>query len=297
MIRALVARGDGNADRRRRPVTRQAPPSVDAGAMGGRSPAADAAGRGRPRGRRRGPRLLRRARSARRRRCWPWWSASPYRSGSTTPTTTPTASAAPTRSGSGRCDWSAPVWPLRPRSSAAALASFAVAGLAGLGLVILTGQWWLLAVGVACVLAAWFYTGGRHPYGYRGLGEVFVFVFFGLVAVGGTTYVQVGRVRLGHAADRSGDRCAGLRDPGGQQPARHRRGHPRRQAHAGHPARPAGHPAPLRRPGRVGRGGHRRGRRARPRPGRCWGSAVCSCWSRPCGRCCPAGRARRWSGC
>ena len=77
---------------------------------------------------------------------------------------------------------------------AAALASFAVAGLAGLGLVILTGQWWLLAVGVACVLAAWFYTGGRHPYGYRGLGEVFVFVFFGLVAVSGTTYVQVGRV-------------------------------------------------------------------------------------------------------
>ena len=76
----------------------------------------------------------------------------------------------------------------------AALASFAVAGLAGLGLVIMTGQWWLLAVGVACVLAAWFYTGGRHPYGYHGLGELFVFVFFGLVAVGGTAYVQVGRV-------------------------------------------------------------------------------------------------------
>jgi len=76
----------------------------------------------------------------------------------------------------------------------AALASLAVAGLAGLGLVVLTGQWWLLAVGVACVLAAWFYTGGRHPYGYSGLGEVFVFVFFGLVAVGGTAYVQVGRV-------------------------------------------------------------------------------------------------------
>ena len=76
----------------------------------------------------------------------------------------------------------------------AAWASFAVAGLAGLGLVIMTGQWWLLAVGVACVLAAWFYTGGRHPYGYHGLGELFVFVFFGLVAVGGTAYVQVGRV-------------------------------------------------------------------------------------------------------
>ena len=76
----------------------------------------------------------------------------------------------------------------------AALAGFAVAGLAGLGLVIMTGQWWLMAVGVACVLAAWYYTGGRRPYGYRGLGEVFVFVFFGLVAVGGTAYVQVGRV-------------------------------------------------------------------------------------------------------
>jgi 1,4-dihydroxy-2-naphthoate octaprenyltransferase len=78
----------------------------------------------------------------------------------------------------------------------AAFTSFAVAGLAGLGLVISTRQWWLLAVGVACVLAAWFYTGGRHPYGYRGLGEVFVFVFFGLVAVGGTAYVQVGRVSV-----------------------------------------------------------------------------------------------------
>jgi 1,4-dihydroxy-2-naphthoate octaprenyltransferase len=76
----------------------------------------------------------------------------------------------------------------------AALASLAVAGLAGLGLLVLTGQWWLLAVGAACVLAAWYYTGGRHPYGYAGLGEVFVFVFFGLVAVGGTAYVQVGRV-------------------------------------------------------------------------------------------------------
>jgi 1,4-dihydroxy-2-naphthoate octaprenyltransferase len=76
----------------------------------------------------------------------------------------------------------------------AALVSFGVASVAGLLLVMLTGHWWLLAVGVACVLAAWFYTGGRRPYGYRGLGEVFVFVFFGLVAVGGTAYVQVGRI-------------------------------------------------------------------------------------------------------
>jgi 1,4-dihydroxy-2-naphthoate octaprenyltransferase len=76
----------------------------------------------------------------------------------------------------------------------AALTSFAVASVAGLGLVIMTGHWWLLGVGVACVLAAWYYTGGRHPYGYHGLGEVFVFLFFGLVAVGGTAYVQVGSI-------------------------------------------------------------------------------------------------------
>jgi len=79
---------------------------------------------------------------------------------------------------------------------AAAFASFAVAGVAGLVLVVLTQHWWLLAVGVACVLAAWYYTGGRRPYGYRGLGEVFVFVFFGLVAVGGTGYVQTGTVTV-----------------------------------------------------------------------------------------------------
>ncbi|GAA1433003.1 1,4-dihydroxy-2-naphthoate polyprenyltransferase [Microlunatus lacustris] len=78
----------------------------------------------------------------------------------------------------------------------AAFACFGLAGLAGLGLVALTGQWWLLAVGVVCVLAAWYYTGGRRPYGYRGLGEVFVFVFFGLVAVCGTYYVQTGRVSV-----------------------------------------------------------------------------------------------------
>jgi 1,4-dihydroxy-2-naphthoate octaprenyltransferase len=78
----------------------------------------------------------------------------------------------------------------------AAFVSFGIACLAGLALVIMTQYWWLLAVGVACVLAAWYYTGGRHPYGYVGLGEVFVFVFFGLVAVCGTAYVQVGRVSL-----------------------------------------------------------------------------------------------------
>jgi 1,4-dihydroxy-2-naphthoate polyprenyltransferase len=78
----------------------------------------------------------------------------------------------------------------------AAFVSFGIAGFAGLALVIMNRQWWLLAVGVACVLAAWYYTGGKRPYGYAGLGEVSVFVFFGLVAVCGTAYVQVGRVSL-----------------------------------------------------------------------------------------------------
>lgn len=72
---------------------------------------------------------------------------------------------------------------------AAAFAAFAVAGLAGLALAATTA-WWLVAVGLVCVVAAWFYTGGDKPYGYLGLGEVMVFVFFGLVAVVGTTYVQ-----------------------------------------------------------------------------------------------------------
>ena len=71
----------------------------------------------------------------------------------------------------------------------AAFACFGIAGLAGLALAAATA-WWLVAVGVLCILAAWYYTGGRRPYGYAGLGEVMVFVFFGLVAVNGTVYVQ-----------------------------------------------------------------------------------------------------------
>lgn len=83
----------------------------------------------------------------------------------------------------------------RPQSvKYAAFAAFGVAGLLGLGVVGLTGIWWLLAVGALCVLAAWYYTGGKRPYGYLGLGEVGVFVFFGLVAVLGTTYTQAERI-------------------------------------------------------------------------------------------------------
>ncbi len=77
-----------------------------------------------------------------------------------------------------------------PSVRAAAFLSFLVAALAGLGLVLLTGTWWLIAVGLASIAAAWLYTGGPRPYGYLGLGEVFVLVFFGVVPVMGTAYVQ-----------------------------------------------------------------------------------------------------------
>jgi 1,4-dihydroxy-2-naphthoate octaprenyltransferase len=90
------------------------------------------------------------------------------------------------------------VGPMRLVGSGAAspravkLAAFASLGLAAVvGLVLaLTTAWWLVAVGALAILAAWFYTGGSRPYGYAGLGEVMVFVFFGLVATVGTTYVQ-----------------------------------------------------------------------------------------------------------
>jgi 1,4-dihydroxy-2-naphthoate octaprenyltransferase len=75
----------------------------------------------------------------------------------------------------------------------AAFGCFGVAAVAGLVLAVTSG-WWLVGVGAVAIAAAWFYTGGSRPYGYRGLGELFVFCFFGLVAVCGTTYVQVGAV-------------------------------------------------------------------------------------------------------
>lgn len=75
-----------------------------------------------------------------------------------------------------------------------AFACYGVGAIAGLALVALSGAWWLLGVGVFAIAAAWLYTGGKHPYGYMGLGEVFVFIFFGLVACAGTTYTQAGTV-------------------------------------------------------------------------------------------------------
>jgi len=94
------------------------------------------------------------------------------------------------------------IGPLRAASSGvvspkhvrwAAFAAFGVAALTGLALSIAV-DWRLLIVGAACLLAGWLYTGGPRPYGYLGMGEVFVFVFFGLVATIGTVYVEAGRV-------------------------------------------------------------------------------------------------------
>ena len=107
-----------------------------------------------------------------------------------------------------------------------------------------TTSWWLLAVGAAAIAAAWFYTGGPRPYGYAGLGEVFVFVFFGLVATVGTTYVAVERITGLSVVMGCARRLPGLLAAGRQQPARH--------------------------PGRHGRPGSARSPCASATPGRAW---------------------------
>ncbi|MFS4504848.1 1,4-dihydroxy-2-naphthoate polyprenyltransferase [Clavibacter sp. Sh2141] len=75
-----------------------------------------------------------------------------------------------------------------------ALAFFGLAAVAGLVIVLITGHWWLLAVGAVAIVAAYFYTGGTKPYGYAGLGDVVVFAFFGLVATAGTQFILIGRI-------------------------------------------------------------------------------------------------------
>ena len=74
----------------------------------------------------------------------------------------------------------------------AAFLFFGLAALAGLAIVVITGYWWLLAVGALAIVAAWYYTGGKRPYGYAALGDLSVFIFFGLVATVGTSYIQQG---------------------------------------------------------------------------------------------------------
>jgi len=100
------------------------------------------------------------------------------------------------------------VGPLRLTSSglaapgqvkAASFIAFGIAGAAGLALAASVG-WWLIALGLACFIAGWLYTGGPKPYGYLGLGELFVFVFFGLVATAGSAYVQHGRFSVAAVA-------------------------------------------------------------------------------------------------
>ena len=81
----------------------------------------------------------------------------------------------------------------RPESvKAAAFLTFGFAAIVGLALVAIAEAWWLLPLGIASIVAAWKYTGGDNPYGYMGLGEIFVFVFFGLVATLGTMYAETG---------------------------------------------------------------------------------------------------------
>ncbi len=79
----------------------------------------------------------------------------------------------------------------RPKSvKRAAFISFGFAALAGLLITVLISELWILLVGLSAIVSAWFYTGGKRPYGYAGFGEVFVFVYFGLVATIGTVYIQ-----------------------------------------------------------------------------------------------------------
>lgn len=82
-----------------------------------------------------------------------------------------------------------------------------IACLCGLAVIALTGYWWFILVGIACLAAGWFYVGGKHPYGYHYFGEVFVYIFFGLVATCGTMFALSGNIS---ASGLLGGSAAGL---------------------------------------------------------------------------------------
>ena len=163
-----------------------------------------------------------------------------------------------------------------------------LAGIVGLGLTVIGGPI-LLVIGVLAVVAALAYTGGPWPYGYRGLGEVFVFVFFGLVAVAGTAYLQAGRLDPLFVGRGDPGRGADDGDPRGQQPARHPDRYAGRQADAGGRARGPGDAdrirrAPVRRVPGAGRA-----RRDRPRAAGAAAARSRCRWRRR--SCAPSGRS------
>ena len=97
---------------------------------------------------------------------------------------------------------------VNPRKVLAAAGISALAAcLCGLAVVALTGYWWFILVGIACLAAGWFYVGGKHPYGYHYFGEVFVYIFFGLVATCGTMFALSGNIS---ASGLLGGSAAGL---------------------------------------------------------------------------------------
>ena len=127
--------------------------------------------------------------------------------------------------------------------------TFGAAVLCGVYLIAVAG-WLLLAVGAASILAGVLYTGGPRPYGYEGLGEVFVFLFFGIVAVSGSYFVQRKALPWQAFVLAGPGRPADRRDPRRQQRPRHRHRPPRRQAHARGAARARAHARALRGDGR-----------------------------------------------